>query len=49
MFKRFFEKMAGKASLANVKFDLDNLRQSFPHSPSAVSVLAGAVLFIARK
>ena len=37
MFKRFFEKMAGKASLTNVKFDLDNLRQSFPHSPTAAS------------
>lgn len=37
MFKRFFEKMAGKASLTNIKFDLDNLQQSFPHSSSAAS------------
>lgn len=37
MFKRFIEKMAGKASLTNIKYDLDNLRQSFPHSPSAAS------------
>lgn len=37
MFKRFFEKMAGKASLTNIKFDLDNLRQSFPHSAPAAS------------
>lgn len=37
MFKRFIEKMAGKASLTNIKYDLDNLRQSFPHSPSDAS------------
>ena len=37
MFKRFIEKMAGKASLINIKFDLDNLQQFFPHSPAAAS------------
>lgn len=37
MFKRFFEKMAGEASLTNIKFDLDNLRHSFPHSAPAAS------------
>ena len=37
MFKRFLEKMAGKASLTNIKYGLDHLRKSFPHSPSAAS------------
>lgn len=36
MFQRFTE-MAGKASLTNIKHDLDNLGQSFPHSPAAAS------------
>ena len=37
MFKRFFEKMAGKASLTNIGFDIRNLSQTFPQAPSDAS------------
>lgn len=38
MFK-FLEKAAAKASLVNVKFDLDKLSKAFPHNPSFSSQL----------
>lgn len=38
MFK-FLEKAAAKASLVNVKFDLDKLGKAFPHNPSFSSQL----------
>jgi hypothetical protein len=37
MFKKFFERAAAKASLVNIKFDLDNLGRAFPHNVSATS------------
>ena len=37
MFKKFFERAAAKASLVNIKFDLDNLARAFPHNASAAS------------
>lgn len=37
MFKKLLERAAAKASLANVKFDLDALAASFPHSPGGAS------------
>ncbi len=37
MFKKFFERAAAKASLTNMKFDLDALAGSFPHSPASAS------------
>jgi hypothetical protein len=37
MFKKLLERAAAKASLTNVKFDLDALAASFPHSPRGVS------------
>jgi hypothetical protein len=40
MFKKFFERAAAKASLTNMKFDLDRLASSFPHNiPSASKAL----------
>lgn len=40
MFKRFIERAAAKASLTNMKFDLDQLAASFPGSvPSASNAL----------
>jgi hypothetical protein len=38
MFK-FLEKAAARASLVNVKFDLDKLRNAFPNNPSFSSQL----------
>jgi len=32
MFKKFIERAAAKASLINIKFDLDQLAESFPDS-----------------
>jgi hypothetical protein len=37
MFKKLFEGAAAKASLVNLKFDLDELATSFPHSPTRAS------------
>lgn len=40
MFKSFIERAAAKASLTNMKFDLDQLEASFPNSvPSASNAL----------
>lgn len=33
MIMRFLTRAAAKASLTNIKFDLDNLKLSFPHDP----------------
>jgi hypothetical protein len=37
MFKKLFERAAAKASLTNMKFDLDALTGSFPHNPEGAS------------
>ncbi len=37
MLKKFFERAAAKASLVNIKFDLDNLARAFPHNVPASS------------
>ncbi|HKB67035.1 MAG TPA: hypothetical protein VKC61_14360 [Pyrinomonadaceae bacterium] len=37
MFKKLIERAAAKASLANIKFDLDQLAESFPHNSSRTS------------
>lgn len=37
MFKKLIERAAAKASLTNIKFDLDQLVESFPHSPARAS------------
>ena len=37
MFKRLFQRAAAKASLTNIKFDLDRLSAAFPEKPQAVS------------
>jgi hypothetical protein len=40
MFKKFFERAAAKASMVNMKFDLDRLASSFPHNiPGASNAL----------
>lgn len=37
MFKKLIERAAAKASLVNIKFDLDQLAESFPHSAQRAS------------
>jgi hypothetical protein len=37
MFKKLFARAAAKASLTNMKFDLEALAASFPHKPTSAS------------
>lgn len=39
MFKKFFNKLAGKASLDNIRMDLGELRRAFPLDPMKSSKL----------